>query len=105
MKIHDVLLYLAVFIAPYFFVLRFGAPFSLKISTERVSGFTAILCRLVWPMVIACGLLLAIAAFAFTHDLVVVSIVLVMCAGVFIGLLFVPGMTAFRQFYGWDRKR
>ena len=105
MSVYDALLCLVAFVSPYFFVLRFGAPFSLKIDVGRVSGFTATLCRLVWPMVIATGLLLAAAAFAFERDRLPIAIALVLCSLPLFALLFVPGMTAFRQFYGWDRKR
>jgi len=102
---HDALLYLLLLVAPYFYVLSFNAPFNLKVDTGKVRGFKASLCRLVWPMVIASGLLLSVAAFAFKHGGLAIAIALVLCAAPLLVLLNIPGMVAFGQFYGWDRRR
>lgn len=105
MSAHDVLLYVAAFVFPYGFFLSFRPPFNLKIRTDELHGWTATLCRWIWPIVLGSGALLATAAFAFKHGQLSVAVGLAFCAAGLFALMIVPGAVAFRQNYGWDRKK
>lgn len=104
-EFEDIFLCFLALIAPYCLFLRFHPPYNLRIVPREGGTATAALCRIVWPMIIASGLLSSGAALAASLGRGSLALTLLFCAAPLFALLFVPGMVAFKQFYGWDKGR
>ena len=94
------------FVFPYFLFLTYRPPFNLRLDASKAGKLEKLSYSWLKPLLALSGIFIAGAAYADRHSNDGFTFGLLLGAGFAVWLLTAPaGSIAFRQAYGWDRRR